>query len=400
MGFIEEITKEYRKLKTWKKTLNDAVKRKDSELLISMLSNPDFESGYNDILLKLGNFDDKEVIDILYNTAMKDKEEELRENAIKALFEIAERQNKIYDKLSIILENELDQSNPSEDILDIYLYVILFDQLSMKITNIFLDKFIETLKEDKLPGGNIKNLISIFGELKRKEQLPFILKKKQNDFFKNSVNIALKKIGYKHLIQLIETELDSNVKKMAINELRYIRINCEYNERVKDWDLTEEEALVSLVKALTDSNRSIQISAINSIGCYGEFAIEAVSELEPFLDSEDKTLRIIAEKAIRQIISRDKVEAKSLIEHYGREKTSEKKKSLFEFNKENMYFITMILSFIMNMGFIIKQFFILSDRTEQIIGYIIIGFLGVLILILLGISINNWKRKREFKSKT
>ena len=127
MGFIDKITEEYRKLKTWKKTLDDAVREKDSELLISMLYNPDFGDGYDDILQRLGNFDDKEVFDILYNTAMKNKEEELRENAIKALFEIAERQNKIYDKLNIILENELDQSNPSEDILDIYLFKILFD---------------------------------------------------------------------------------------------------------------------------------------------------------------------------------------------------------------------------------------------------------------------------------
>ncbi|NPE07038.1 MAG: hypothetical protein GNW80_02045 [Asgard group archaeon] len=68
MGFIKKITEDYRKLKNWKKSLDDAVERNDSELLISMLNNPDFEDGHDDILLRLGNFADKEVIDIFYNS--------------------------------------------------------------------------------------------------------------------------------------------------------------------------------------------------------------------------------------------------------------------------------------------------------------------------------------------
>ncbi|MHA1127277.1 MAG: HEAT repeat domain-containing protein [Candidatus Heimdallarchaeota archaeon] len=397
MEFIRKIKEENKKRKTWFATLDDAVERNDSRLLIDMLSNRDFEDGYDDILYRLGNFDDQKIIDLLFDYAINSKEVELRDSAIKALLDIADRKNEIYDKLTIILESELNNSNPNEDILDIYLYRMLFEELPVNITNIFFDKFLTIIDEAKLPKGNLKNLIAIIGNLNKTKHLPFILKKKQNEYFKNTVNNALKKIGYKQIIKLIEIEKDSLVKKMAIDEFSYIRINCKYNERVKDWDITEEEALEVLIKALKDSNKSVQISTIRSIGCYGEFALEAVTELEPFLQNEEKILRIVTEKAIKQIISQDKVESESLIEHYESFKTKDEKKSLFEFNRTNMYLITMILSIIMNFGLIVNQFFILNTQAKQIIGFIIFGFLAFIILFLLGMAFYNWNIKTKKK---
>jgi len=392
MGFIKKITEDLRKHKTWIESLDDAVKRNDSKLLIAMLNNPDFEDGYDDILNRLGNFDDQEITELLYNYAISSKEE-LRDSAIKALFAAAERQKEIYEKLNSILKNELKKSNPNEDVLDIYQYRILFDDLPIDTINIFLAEFISVLEKNTLPKGNEKNLISIFGNLNRSNQLPYLLKKKQNDYFRNAVNSSLKKIGYKEIIRLIESKNDSNIKKMAIDELRYIRIDCDYNERVKDWDITEEMALMVLVKVLKDDNKSVQISAIKSIGYYGEFALEAVTELEPFLENEEKIFRVVTEKAIKRIISRDKVEANSLIEHYEKPRIEEEKNQLFDFNRENMYLITMLLSLIMNIGLIINQFFVLYVETKQIIGFIILGFLVLLIAFLLIISIFNWIKK-------